>query len=122
MSNQVRVQDLDVFRQFRVALLKFAQAADQALTGADAHVARTRLWLENEQTRYWQLQLRKRTEAVVAAKDAVRQKKLYRDSTGRTPSARRASTRADGSAPSRRATRARSPASSRITPWRLAKL
>jgi hypothetical protein len=87
MSNQVRVQDLDVFRQFRVALLKFAQAADQALTGADAHVARTRLWLENEQTRYWQLQLRKRTEAVVAAKDAVRQKKLYRDSTGRTPSA-----------------------------------
>src|SRR5438046_2515333 len=49
--------------------------------------ARGRSWLESEQASFWQGQLRKRTEAVAKAKDAVRQKKLYKDATGRTPTA-----------------------------------
>jgi hypothetical protein len=87
MAGQVRVEDFEVFRLFRGALLKFAQAADQALASADSHIARTRFWLESEQASHWQGQLRARMEAVAAARDAVRQKKLYKDSTGRTPSA-----------------------------------
>jgi hypothetical protein len=87
MSGQVNVDDFEVFRLFRAALLKFAQAANQSLANADAQVARVHLWLENEQTPFWQNQLRKRTEAVTLAKEAVRHKKLYKDATGRTPGA-----------------------------------
>ena len=84
MSEQVRVDDLEVFRRFRVALLKFAQAASQAIGSADTQISRTHSWLENEQLTYWQNQLRKRTEDVTRAREAVRQKKVYKDFSGRT--------------------------------------
>jgi hypothetical protein len=87
MADGARVDDLDVFRIFRGALLKFAQNAGQAIMNADSQAARTMTWLETEQTAYWQGQLRKRTEAVMRAQEAVRGKKLFRDSAGRIPSA-----------------------------------
>jgi hypothetical protein len=87
MPDQVRVEDFEAFRTLRAALLKFAQAADLALANADSQVARAHQWLENEQTTYWQSQFRKRSEMAVKAKEAVRQKKLYKDSSGRTPGA-----------------------------------
>jgi len=87
MADQVRVDDLDVFRVFRGAVMKFAQTASQALMNVDAQAARTLTWLETEQTAYWQGQLRKRTEAVSRAAEAVRQKKIFRDASGRIPSA-----------------------------------
>lgn len=83
MSNQVRIEDAEAFARLRAALLKFAQAADQSLSAADSQIARTHAWLENEQTRFWEGQIRKRTDAVAQAKDAVRQKKMYLDGAGR---------------------------------------
>ena len=87
MSEQVKVEDFEILALFRVALLKFGQAATQSLFNADSQIARTHSWLEGEQTSYWQSQLRKRAEAVTRARDAVRQKKLYKDSSGRIPTA-----------------------------------
>jgi hypothetical protein len=87
MSEQVRVEDSEVFNVLRIALIKFAQAADSALSNAETQVSRTHFWLDGEQTTYWQNQFRARAEAVTKAKDAVRQKKLYKDASGRTPSA-----------------------------------
>ena len=87
MPEQVKVEEFEVFGQFRAALLKFAQAADSALTNVEAEISSTRTWLENEQRTYWENQLRKRTEAVSKARDAVRQKKLYKDVAGHTPNA-----------------------------------
>ncbi len=83
MSNQAKVEDSEVFTLFRVAMLKFAQAASTSLSSADSQISRTHSWLESEQLSYWQLQLRKRAEAVAKARDAVRQKKLYKDSSGK---------------------------------------
>lgn len=87
MSEQVRVEDSEVFAMLRAAMLKFAQAADNALSNADTQISRTQMWLENEQTTHWQNQFRRRGEAVTKAREAVRQKKLYKDASGRTPSA-----------------------------------
>jgi hypothetical protein len=87
MPDQVKVEDFEAFRTFRAALLKFAQAADLALANADSQVARAQQWLESEQTTYWQSQFRKRSEMAVKAREAVRQKKIYKDSSGRTPGA-----------------------------------
>ena len=87
MPDQVKVENLEVFTLLRAALMKFAQAAEQSLFSADSTIARTRSWLENEQTTYWQAQHRKRTEAVAQAKEALRLKKLYKDAAGRIPDA-----------------------------------
>ena len=87
MSEQARVEDIESFRVFRVALHQFALIAEQSLTSVQAHVDRTRSWLETEQRLHWDSQLRRRSEAVVQARDAVRQKRLYKDASGRTPSA-----------------------------------
>ncbi|MCL2640184.1 MAG: hypothetical protein FWD53_05005 [Phycisphaerales bacterium] len=87
MPDQVRVEDLEAFRVLRAALHKFAMIAEQSLIGAQAHIDRTHSWLENEKRVHWHSQFKKRTEMVVQAREAVRQKKMYRDSSGRMPSA-----------------------------------
>ncbi len=86
MSEGAKVDDLDVFRVVKAAMLKFRSHADTALLNADAEMSRTKSWLEGEQLAYWQVQIRKRTEAVGRAKEAIRQKQLFKDSSGRTPS------------------------------------
>ncbi len=87
MSGPARVESIDAIRAFRSALLKFAEMANTAMSDADGEMARTMVWLETEQLHYWQGQIRKRQELVNKAKDAVRAKKLFKDSSGRTPSA-----------------------------------
>jgi hypothetical protein len=82
-----RVHSVDALTHFRVALIKFAEAANAALGDSDAEVQRTLMWLQGEQQQFWTGQIRKRHEKVNQCKDAVRQKKLYKDSTGRTQSA-----------------------------------
>lgn len=86
MSEGAKVDDLDVFRVVKAAMLKFRANADTILLNADAEISRTKAWLEGEQLAYWQVQIRKRTEAVSRAKDAIRQKQIFKDSAGRTPS------------------------------------
>jgi HAMP domain-containing protein len=52
---------------------------------AESQITRVALWLDVEQPAYWAMQLRKRAEAVSQAEEALRQKLLYKDSSGRTP-------------------------------------
>lgn len=87
MSEQVKVEDLEVFRLFRAALMKFAQAAGQAMSSADAEVTRAHTWLTIDQTTHWQGQFRRRQELVAAARQAVIQKKIYKDAAGKNYSA-----------------------------------
>jgi hypothetical protein len=87
MPEGARVESVDALRSFRAALVKFAEAANVALGDAESELQRTLVWLETEQDTYWQHQARKWAEAVEAAKDKVRQKKLFKDSSGRFPSA-----------------------------------
>lgn len=87
MSDIVRVDSVDALRSFRTALVKFAETMNVALGDVESELRRTSVWLETEQLTHWQSQVRMRTEAVAKAKDAVRAKKLYKDSTGRVQSA-----------------------------------
>jgi hypothetical protein len=82
-----RVESVDALKYFRIALLKFAETANIALGDAEGEVNRISMWLGHEQQQYWQQQIRKRQELVARAKDAVRQKKLFKDSSGREQSA-----------------------------------
>jgi hypothetical protein len=87
MSEHANVDDLDVFRLFRAALIKFASTAGQSLANAESHIGRTQSWLTSDQPTYWQGQLRKRGEAVVKAQEAVRHIKIFKDFAGQTRSA-----------------------------------
>src|SRR3954451_11574743 len=87
MSDVVRVESIDSLKHFRVALFKFAEAADSALSDAESEMHSTLRWLENEQLSHWQTQIRKRTELLGRAKEALRMKQLFKDASGRTPSA-----------------------------------
>lgn len=85
--SQANVDDLDIFRYMKTGLIKFRQVAETAMINAEAQGARVLHWLEGEQLSAWQTQVRKRQELVSRCRDAVRQKKVFKDSTGRTPSA-----------------------------------
>ncbi len=86
MSQGANVEDLDVFRYMKAALIKFRQTAEIAMVNADAQISRTLHWLEGEQITYWQNQIRKRQEMVARCKEAIRQKQIFKDASGRTPS------------------------------------
>lgn len=87
MATGARVESIEVLRRFRAALWKFAEAANLALGDAEGEVQRMVVWLETEQQTFWNHQVRSRTEAVTAAKEKVRSKKLFKDSSGRAQSA-----------------------------------
>src|SRR5262245_48342280 len=87
MSDAAHVESIDALKHFKIALIKFMEAAHVALGDAEGEVQRMLTWLEIEQEPYWKNQIRKLTETVSRCKDAVRQKKLFKDSSGRTPSA-----------------------------------
>jgi hypothetical protein len=81
-----RVHNFDSIRYFRAQLVKFVESAQTALTDAEGDVTRKMSWLEGEQDHFWTMQIRKWTEEVNRAKDAVRQKRVFKDSLGRQQS------------------------------------
>lgn len=80
--SHARVESLDVLRGFKAALVKFIEASNVALVDAESDLNRTRLWVETEQLAHWNQQLRKRTEALARAEEALRMKKVFKDVTG----------------------------------------
>jgi hypothetical protein len=80
MSNFARVESIDVLKQFRASLCKFAEAAMLALAEAGGEVQRTDLWLKQDRRRYWQKELRKRTDQFLRAKLELERKRVYEKS------------------------------------------
>jgi hypothetical protein len=84
---EARIESVDALKAFRVALFKFVEAANTALTDADAEAMDTYRWLEGEQRTYWANNVRKATDLVSRCEEALRQKRIFKDASGRTPSA-----------------------------------
>jgi len=77
-----RVDDISQLQAMKVAVVKFMELGEQCIVDAEGDVKRTQQWLELEQGPYWVQQIRKRSELVSRCQEAVRQKQLYKDSTG----------------------------------------
>ena len=84
---EAKVESIDAIKHFRRALFKFAEAANAALTDAEADMTEAHRWLEGEQRSYWSNNVRKATELVSRCEEALRQKRIFKDASGRTPSA-----------------------------------
>jgi len=66
--SQANVPSVDALKDFKNALIAYAEEARNALNGVDMDVRRTRDWLERDQLMYWQSQVKKRNEQVSQAR------------------------------------------------------
>src|SRR5690348_8227894 len=82
-----KVISVDAIKQFRVALVKFAESVNAALGNADSDVHRALAWLDMEAKSYWQSEGRKAQQKLAQAQEALRMKVLYKNIDGTTPSA-----------------------------------
>jgi hypothetical protein len=78
MSQFARVESLDVLRELKVALVKFRDAAGGALIDAESDLQRSLNWVQSEQRTYWQGQYQKRQQTLLEAREALRQKLMFR--------------------------------------------
>jgi hypothetical protein len=85
MTRSAKVEDINALKAFRVALVKFAEAANVALADADSDGRRVQGWIERDQSAHWQTQIRKRTELLARAEEALRMKQVYKQADGSYP-------------------------------------
>lgn len=67
MTERAQVTSVAALESFRAALLIFIAQARASVDEARGEVLRTRMWLENDQTRHWENQLRVRGLALERA-------------------------------------------------------
>jgi DNA gyrase/topoisomerase IV subunit A len=67
MTDRAQVTSVAAIESFRAALLIFIAQARASVDEARGEVLRTRMWLENDQTRHWENQLRVRGLALERA-------------------------------------------------------
>ncbi|MBI5723118.1 MAG: hypothetical protein HZA50_04105 [Planctomycetes bacterium] len=75
---EIRVESIEALRRLRTAIVKFIDVGRSAMIDAEMDLQQTMQWVQNEQTAYWKGQIQKRTEAVVQARQALRDKNLFR--------------------------------------------
>ena len=87
MPRRAEVRSFQSVEAFRLALIKYRDAAAAALESAAGEARRTLSWLEGEQTVYWRHAVRDAEQEVTRTQEAYRQKALYKDATGQRQSA-----------------------------------
>ncbi len=85
--SEARVDNIETLKAFKRALWRFSEIANAALGEAESDASGTLRWLETEQRVYWQNAMRKSQELVSRCDEALRHKKIFKDASGRTPSA-----------------------------------
>ncbi len=68
MAQSAKVLSIQALKDFRVALVTFTEEARNALGGVDMELKRMRDWLERDQLSYWQMQVKRRHEAMMMAR------------------------------------------------------
>ena len=71
MPDGAHVTSVDAIESFRVGLINYLSKARPALNDAIDDVSRTRDWLQHEQLRRWEGELKRRRRAVEEAEQAV---------------------------------------------------
>ncbi len=82
MSESSAKVELDTLKHFRRALQAFCESVSSALGDGESEIRRVQLWLEGEQSHYWQNEIRKREKVAERCKEALRMKSIFKDATG----------------------------------------
>jgi len=76
MSRSANVQSIQTLKDFKVAMVNFAEDARNALSGVDMDCRRMRDFLERDQLGYWQAQIKRRNEEVMQARSDLHRRKI----------------------------------------------
>jgi hypothetical protein len=71
MAQSAKVLSVQALKDFRVVLINFTEEARNALSGVDMELKRMRDWLERDQLSYWQMQVKRRHEAMMMARSEL---------------------------------------------------
>ena len=85
MGQSANVTSLDAMRRIKVALIRFAEDAANALGSLQQEVYRAIDWLEHDRPHYWRAQVRKSYERVAEARVQLERARM-RDVAGHRPS------------------------------------
>ena len=84
---QAHMGSVEEVRDFRPALLRFGADVVRGVGEADSGVLRAMQQLDTEIPAFWKSELNKRRDKLAQAKDQWRAKTMFKDSTGKQPSA-----------------------------------
>jgi hypothetical protein len=84
MSESARVTSIDALRDWKEAIVVFKDDAGEALCANEMEIRRFFDWLD-EQTKYWQNEVRRREDLVVQARNDLVRKKMMVTPAGREP-------------------------------------
>ena len=76
MSRSANVQSVQTLKDFKVAMITFAEDARNALGSVDMELRKTRDFLERDQLGYWQMQVKRRNEELMQARSDLHRKKI----------------------------------------------
>lgn len=83
MATQAQITSVEAIELFRAALIVFTSQARPALEEVSSDLLRTRLWLENDQRRFWENERRVRNKKLEQAQQELFSARLsqFQDST-----------------------------------------
>jgi hypothetical protein len=76
MSKSANVLSVQTLKDFKLAMITFAEDARNSLSGCDMELRRVRDWLERDQLGYWQSQIKKRQEDLMQARADLHKRKI----------------------------------------------
>lgn len=68
MMSSANVRSIHMLHEFRAALVNFREESSQALAAVDVEIRRMIDWLSHDQLKYWQVEIRRREDAVGEAR------------------------------------------------------
>ena len=76
MAQTAKVLSIQALKDFRLSLINFVEESRNALSGVDMELKRMRDWLERDQLSYWQMQVKRRHEAMMMARTELHRRKI----------------------------------------------
>ena len=76
MSRSANVLSVQTLKDFKIAMINFAEDARNALSGVEMDLRRMRDWLERDQLGYWQMQVKRRNEDLMQARADLHRRKI----------------------------------------------
>ena len=76
MAQAAKVLSVQSLKDFRVSMITFVEEARNALGGVDMELKRMRDWLERDQLSYWQMQVKRRHEAMMNARTELHRRRI----------------------------------------------
>lgn len=72
------LDNLELLRELRVAMIGFAETVKAAISDADGEVGRVVRWLDGTAEPHWRMQIKKLQDAILQLKEEIRKKVLYK--------------------------------------------